>query len=297
MKRRDFLRVLLSSSFYLAARPLLAYAAAPPRDVGIARGANTELAVRKALELVGGIRRYVTPGSVVLIKPNMSFNSPPELKANTDPTVVRTLVHLCFEALAAKVLVCDRALTSPKLSYRTSGIEAAAREAGARVLYVNEVSDRLYPAVKVPDGVFLKETRINRHALEADVLINVPVAKHHSAAGLTLGMKNLMGLTGDNRSRWHWQLHEAISDFNSLLESHLTVIDATAIMVRNGPTGGRPEFLQRLDTIIAAGRVVQADSEACRLFGRSPEDLGYLRLAEARGLGRLSGYTLARAEI
>jgi uncharacterized protein (DUF362 family) len=297
MKRRDFLKVLLSSSLYLAARPLLAYTAAPPGDVGIARGKDSDQAVRKAIELIGGIRRFVSPGAVVLVKPNISFNSPPELKANTDPRIVRTLVHLCFEALAAKVYVCDRSLTSPKLSYRTSGIEAAAREAGARMLYVNEVSDKLYPLVRVPDGVFLKETRVNRFVLEADVLINVPVAKHHSAAGLSLGMKNLMGLTGDNRSRWHWQLHEAISDFNRVVTSDLTVIDATAIMLRNGPTGGRLEYLKPLDTVIASGRVVQADSEACRLFDLKPEDLGYLRLAEAKGLGRLSGYARAQAEI
>jgi uncharacterized protein (DUF362 family) len=297
MNRRDFLKVLLSSSFYLAARPLLSYTGVLPQDVGIARGKDIDPAVRKAVELIGGIRRFVAPGSVVLIKPNISFNSPPELKANTSPRVVRTLVHLCFEALAAKVYVCDRALTSPKLSYRTSGIEAAAREAGARMLYVNEVSDKLYPAIHVPGGFFLKETRVNRYVLEADVLINVPVAKQHSAAGLSLGMKNLMGLTGDNRSRWHWQLHEAILDFNSVVKSHLTVIDATAIMLRNGPTGGRLEYLQRLDTIIASGNVVQADSEACRLFGLSPVSLGYLRLAEEVGLGRLSGYTRAAVDL
>jgi uncharacterized protein (DUF362 family) len=297
VKRRDFLKVLLSSSFTLAARPLLSFAAEAPRDVGIARGTDSGMAVRKAIELVGGIRRFVAPGSVVLIKPNISFNSPPQLKANTDPRIVRTLIHLCFEALAAKVYVCDRALTSPKLSYRTSGIEAAAREAGAKILYVNEISNKLYPTIRVPDGVFLRETRVNRYVLEADVLINVPVAKQHSAAGLTLGMKNLMGLTGDNRSRWHWQLHEAISDFNRVVRSHLTVIDATAIMLRNGPTGGRLDYLRRLDTVIAAGRVIQADAEACGLFDVSPESIGYLRLGQAKGLGPFSGYTRAAVDI
>jgi uncharacterized protein (DUF362 family) len=119
----------------------------------------------------------------------------------------------------------------------------------------------------------------------------MPVAKTHSSAGLTIGMKNLMGITGDHRSKWHWELHEAISDINLGVKSHLTVVDATSIMVKNGPTGGRADYLKRLDTVIASPDVVSADAVASGLFGRDPSGIGYLALGQQKGIGRLEGFT------
>lgn len=294
MRRRDFLIALLSSSFYFSARRLFAQLNSPA-DVGVATGAAYERAVRKAIELVGGIERFVKPGDTVAIKPNMSFNSPPELKANTDPRIVGTVVQLCFEAGADRVQVFDRTLTSPKLSYRTSGIEAAARSAGAKVLYVNEPKN--YRQISIRGASVLEKTTVNRYVLDADVFINLPVAKSHSLAGLTLGMKNLMGITGDNRSRWHWDLGENLSDFNMAVRSHLTVIDGTNIMLQGGPTGGKASYLKRMDTVIAAANVVHADCEGAKLFGRSPDSLAYLRLAQKKGIGNLTGYSLVRERV
>jgi uncharacterized protein (DUF362 family) len=209
--------------------------------------------------------------------------------------VVRTVVHLCFEALASTVYLFDRTVSNPKLSYVNSGIQDAAREAGARVEFADAVNCRTYKSVGIPAGTHLKESTVFHRALESDVFINLPVAKHHSSAGLTLGVKNMMGVTGDNRSRWHWQLHDHISDFNLAAKSHLTVIDATSIMTRGGPTGGSLSYLERRDTIIASPSVLQADAEAARLFGVEPSSVGYLRLGQAKGIGSLSGYTVGRA--
>lgn len=294
MERRNFLKVLLTTSLYLAGYKLFPNSGSLIEEVGIVKGTDYARAVRRAIDLIGGIGRYVKTGNVVAIKPNMSFNSPPELKANTDPTVVGTVVRLCYEAGASRVYVFDRTLTSPKLSYRTSGIEAAAKKAGAKVPYVDKVSSKLYREVTVPGAEFLGSTLVNRYVLDADVFINIPVAKSHSLAGLTMGMKNLMGITGDRRSRWHWQLNTALVEINMAVKSHLTVIDATNIMVKNGPTGGSLSFLKRMDTIIASTNVVCADSEGARLFGRAPESLSYLKLAQDRGLGRLSGYKISK---
>lgn len=293
MKRRDFLKLLLGTAFYASTRSLFSLDL-DGFDVGVAADGDYERATRAAIDLVGGIRRYVRPGDVVVVKPNIAFNSAPEFRATTHPLVVRTVVHLCFEAQAARVILFDRTVSNPRLSYVNSGIEAAARDAGARVEHADEVNGKTYPTVGVPAGVHLKETTVNRRVLESDVLVNVPVAKHHSSAGLTLGMKNLLGTTGDNRSRWHWALHEAISDYSTVVRSHLTVIDATTIMVRGGPTGGSLSFLERRDTVIASANVAQADAEAAKLFGRGPDDLAYLRLAEAKGIGRLTGYSVGR---
>ena len=302
MTRREFLKALAGAAFYLTAGTLFtrrrvpsAYDAAADTtapEVARVRSKDYVRAVEEAVSSLGGMDRYVRPGDIVVVKPNIAWNSPPHLKANTDPVVVRTVVDLCFKAMAQKVYVFDRATSNPKLSYVTSGILDAAREAGAKVLYVNDVTKKLYPEISIKDAVFLKSTTVNRYILESDVLINVPVAKHHSSAGLTIGMKNLMGITGDNRSRWHWELHEAISDISLGVKSTLTVVDATNIMLRNGPTGGRKEYLRQLDTVIASGDVVSADAEAAKLFGRDPESIEHIFLASKKGIGKIKGYTV-----
>ena len=291
MKRRDFLKAAFGTGFYLAAHRMFPQTLEDNYDVGIAVGTDYEKATMEAIRLVGGIRTYVKPGDIVVVKPNIGFNSPPELKANTDPIIVRTVVHLCFQALASKVYVFDRSVNNPKLTYTTSGIADSAKASGAKLLYVNDVTKKLYPAVTIERAQFLKETTVNRYVLESDVLINVPVAKSHSSAGLTIGMKNLMGITGDVRSKWHWHLHEAISDINLGVRSHLTVVDATNIMYKNGPTGGSPNYLRRHDTVIASSNVVSADATTAGLFGKIPGTISYLALAQEKGVGDLKGFT------
>jgi uncharacterized protein (DUF362 family) len=291
MKRRDFLKAALSTALYFTVRKVFPDQINAPYEVGIVRGKDYERAVGEAVRLIGGINAFVKPGDVVVVKPNIAWNSPPELKATTDPAIVRTVVHLCFQALASKVYVFDRTCNNPKLTYVTSRIAEAAESAGAKVLYVNDVSEKLYKSVNVRGAKFLKDTSVNKLVLESDVFINVPVAKDHSSAGITIGMKNLMGITGDNRSRWHWQLHDAIADINMGVRSHLTLVDATNIMLRNGPTGGSSSYLKRTDTIVASSNVVSADAETTRLFDIDPAKIGYITRAARDGTGKIEGYS------
>ncbi len=295
MTRRRFLKLAMGAAACAAAAPRLIARGLDTWDVGVARDADYERAVRRAVELAGGIRSFVKRGDTVTVKPNIGWNSPPEHHACTHPVVVRTVIALCFEAGASRVYVFDRPVNNPELTYVTSGIAAAAREAGARVEQPGRIDESRYRKVKVTGGSYLKETLVAKRLLESDVMINVPVAKQHSSSGLTIGMKNLMGVTGDDRSRWHWQLHEAIADINLAVRSHLTVVDATWIMRSGGPTGGSSSFLERKDTVIASGNVVCADAEAAALFGVRPSAIAHLRLAEERGMGRLSGYSVGRA--
>jgi len=294
VNRRDFLKAALSTTIYFTIRKTFPDDLIKEYESGIAIGKNYEKAVIEAINLVGGIQKYVKPGDIVVVKPNIAWNSPPELKANTDPTIVRTIVHLCFQALASKVYVFDRTCNNPKLTYVNSGILEAAKSAGANVLYVNEVNKKLYKKITIKNASFIKETTVNRYILESDVFINVPVAKHHSSACLTIAMKNLMGITGDNRSKWHWNLHEAISDINLGIKPDLNVIDATNIMFKNGPTGGSKNYLKKLNTVIASPNVVYADSEASKLFGISPIQIGYIELAERKGIGKTKDYSLKK---
>ena len=297
MRRRDFLKVAFSSSLYFAARRVFPASLTTSADVGLAIGSDPEQATIRAIALVGGIRRFVSPGDIVVVKPNIGFNSPPSVRATTDPTIVRTVVHLCFQALASKVYVFDRSTTSTRLAYVTSGIAKAAEEAGAKVLNVDDVTDKLYKTLTVRDGYALKETLVNRYVLESDAFINLPVAKSHGSSLLTFGMKNLMGVSGDERGRWHWAMHESIADINRIVASKLTVIDAMTLMLRNGPTGGRAEDLKRTNTVIASANVLEADCEAARMFGYSPSDVGYLELGAKAGLGRISGYASEVARV
>ncbi len=292
MRRRDFIKILSSGILYFAAREIFPIGLSTRYEVSRIKSKNTERAVKKAIELVGGINRFVKPGDIVVVKPNIGWNTPPQLKADTDPIVVRTIVHLSFQALASKVYVFDRTCSNPRLAYRNSGIARAAEEAGAKVLYVNRVSSRLYKKIRIPEGRFLRESLINKYILESDVFIDVPVAKNHASAILTLGMKNLMGITGDNRQKWHWKLHEAISDINTAIKPNLTVIDATKIMLKNGPTGGSMAYLKETDIIIASSNVLSADSEATKLFGLRAENIPYMKLGAEKGVGKISGYTI-----
>lgn len=250
--------------------------------VFVARGTDPERMVFAALEAAGGIGSLVWPGAVVAVKPNIAWDRPPELGANTSPEVVAAVVRACLEAGAARVEVFDRTVNDPRLTYARSGVADAARDAGAQVFYVD---DRDFSDVEIPGGTAITRWPYYRRALQADVLINCPVPKHHSTSGLTMAMKNTMGILGGRRGELHRRIHEALVDMNRPGLTSLVVMDATRIMVEHGPDGGSPEFLRRKDEVIVTTDIVAADAYGATLFGRSPEDLPFIGLAAAAGLG------------
>ena len=93
-------------------------------------------------------------------------------------------------------------------------------------------------------------------------------------AKLTLGLKNVMGVIGGNRGEIHKDIGQRIADLNLVVRPKLTIIDATRILLRNGPTGGNLEDVKVLDTLIASADTVAADAYATTLFGMKPEDIG-----------------------
>ncbi len=239
--------------------------------------------VRKAVKALGGMGRFVKKGSKVLIKPNIAFARPPEVAANTNPEVVAELVRLCFEAGAKEVIVLDHTLAPARVSYEMSGIAKAVEAQGGRMVYVDQ---RDFVPIEVPKGKILSayDVRVLKQVLDADVFINVPVAKTHSSARLTLGMKNLMGVIQD-RGAWHrsGDLHQCIADFVTAVKPHLTIIDAINIMTSGGPGG--PGRLERKDTIIASTDIVAADAYATTLFGLTPKDVPHIIKAAELGVG------------
>ncbi|MCJ7508315.1 MAG: DUF362 domain-containing protein, partial [candidate division Zixibacteria bacterium] len=211
---------------------------------------------RKVMELLGGMKRFVSKGDIVVVKPNIGWDRTPEQGANTNPEVVAEIVKMCLEAGAKKVRVFDNSCNTAIRCYDRSGIMKAASRAGAEVSYMIEAG---FSKVNFPQGEALKSWEIYKPALEADLLINVPIAKHHDFAGLTLGMKNLMGVMGGNRGKIHWNLDNSLVDLANFIKPRLTILDATRILLRNGPQGGDPKDVRKLDTIIAGTEIATVD--------------------------------------
>lgn len=286
MKRRELLRRL---GFGLTAIGLGQVSVAQRRGterqpvVVVAEKDSPAELVRKAVKALGGMGRFVKKGNRVLIKPNIAFARPPEGAANTNPEVVAELVRLCFEAGAKEVIVLDYTLDPARVTYEMSGIAKAAEAQGARMVYV---SPQDFVPVEVQKGKILSahEVRVLKQVLDADVFINVPIAKTHSGARLTLGMKNLMGIIQD-RGAWHrsGDLHQCIADFVTAVKPHLTIVDAIRILASGGPKG--PGRVERKDTIIASTDIVAADAYATTLFGMKPEDVPHIIKAEELGVG------------
>ncbi len=284
MKRRDFLITTgMAGAGALVPRGMGALAeAATPADLAVAKGPDPARITRAAVEALGGMGRFVNKGELVIVKPNMAWDRTPEFASNSNPSVVAEVVKMCMEAGARRVRVFDRTVNDARRCYRQSGIMEAARAEGAEVVQMDQ---RRYKKVAIPGGIALKHWKFYSEVLEADALINVPVAKHHSLAGLTMGMKNWMGVIGGRRSLIHQKIDNSLVDLARVIKPRLTVLDAVRILVANGPQGGSLDDVKRMDTVIAGPDQVAVDSFGATLFGMKASDLGYLRVAAREGMG------------
>ena len=235
MDRRTFIK---SAGVATALAPVLirqAFAAKEPSLLAVADGSDYPAITRKAINAVGGIKRFVKAGDVVVVKPNMGWDRSVEQAANTHPLVVRAIVEECLSAGAKKVKVFDYTCNDARRCYVNSGIESALK--GMKRVECKQIEPERFKKVQL-NGKFLKEWEIYDEVLSANVFINVPVAKHHGLSKLTLGLKNIMGIMGGNRGFIHRNLDTALADVNSYVRSHLTIIDATRILTAHGPQGG-----------------------------------------------------------
>jgi uncharacterized protein (DUF362 family) len=253
-------------------------------DLVIVRGENPGDMARAAIETLGGIDKLVTPGDVVVVKPNMAWDRAPELATTTNPEVVAAVVGLCLKAGAKDVKVFDRTCNDPRASYDSSGIAKAAEEAGASVTHANK---RKFRSLPIPSGKSMTEWEIYEDAARADVLINIPIAKHHSTSRLTLGLKNMMGIVGGNRGDWHPDIHQRLADLATITAVDLTIVDAYRILVAHGPTGGNLEDVRQERLLVAGIDPVAVDSYSTTIFDLNPEEVGFVTQAAALGLGEM----------
>ena len=240
--------------------------------------------VRRAIAALGGMERFVPRDANVIIKPNIcvAYHTY-EYAATTNPWVVGALVKLCLEAGARSVRVMDNPFGgTAEEAYEVSGIAEQVQAAGGAMAIMSRMK---FTPTEIPAAVTLKQTAIYDDILKADVVIDVPIAKDHSLARLTLGMKNLMGTIKD-RGAIHGALGQNLADLAGYIRPKLTVVDAVRMLMANGPTGGSLDDVKQMNTIVASPDIVAADSYAATLFGLQPEDLAYITAGTAMGLGR-----------
>jgi uncharacterized protein (DUF362 family) len=248
----------------------------------VVQGGEPRALVQRALEDLGGIRRFVGRQDVVVIKPNIAWDRTPEQAANTNPEVVAEVVRQCWQAGAKRVIVTDVSCNEPRRCFQRSGIQAAAHAEGAEVILPDP---ELFREVDL-GGVVLKSWPVFTPFLEADKIINLPIAKHHVLTGATLGMKNWYGILGGERNRLHQQIHQSLCDLASFMLPTVTIMDCYRILLRNGPTGGNLEDVALKKTIVAGTDPVALDAWVAKAYWNlDPAKMPYLEMAAARGLG------------
>jgi uncharacterized protein (DUF362 family) len=236
---------------------------------------------RKAVEEMGGLKRFVRRGDTVWIKPNIAIHAVEKFAANTNPQVVATLCRLAMDAGAGKVKVGDSSAYGAGNAYPMSGIEAAVNEVGAEMVYLdpNRFEKRRIR------GEFLDEWPVYPDMVDADVLINVPILKHHALATITIGMKNLMGVAGGDRSLWHKQIDICLADITVFARARLHIMDAVRMLVRHGPKGGDMKDVKFGGLVAASTDVVALDSLGAEMLGFKPSSIKTLQAGVRRGLG------------
>lgn len=299
--RRDFIKAGLgAAAAAILPKGLLgqeAGAAAGPA-IGVARGDKGKL-VKAAVDLVGGIGRFVSQGDRVCIKPNISFAANVECGATTSVGIARQLVELCLEAGADKVIILDHTIADAALCVEKSGIQGAVVDP-KKVSLVTPDQERMFAEVGVPDGTELSTIKVAKAVLSADKLINLPTAKSHSATGVSLGIKGLMGLVWDRGFLHRKDLHRAIAELATVIKPDLTVVDATRALTSGGPGG--PGKTVQLNTVVAGTDVVAVDSYTVGLTqwynksftGRSVK---YIAAAAEMGLGEIDTAKMAVQEV
>ncbi len=294
MKRRDFLRKSVSAGLVAGAAYTVGgynnlFASVPGStipDLVAVRGAAPDAMFDKGIAALGGMTSFVAPGQTVVIKPNMAWDRAPEIGANTNPLLVKRIVEHCIKAGAKKVYVFDNTCHNWVKAYKNSGIEKAAKSAGAKIVPGN--TESYYHSVDLKGGKSLKTTKVHELILESDVFINVPILKHHSSTKMTGSLKNMMGAIWD-RKWWHSNnLNQCIADFGLFEKTpDLNIIDCYNVMLRNGPQGVSAADVTNMKAQILSTDMVAADAAASKMMKMEPEQIEYIPLASQLGIGRM----------
>ncbi len=305
--RRDFLLRVLKGGISVAAACSLSYwlydSIGPGRgleseesvtlpnfslpDLGsrmsVVTGADRIESFNLAIRALGGIEAFIKEGDRVLLKVNAAFATPPMLSATTNPQLLAGVARLCYQAGASSVVVTDNPINDPQSCFFLTGIDEAARSAGAQVLLPKE---SFFQPTTLPDATLIRNwpilwdpfTGINK-------LIGIAPVKDHHRSGASMTMKNWYGLLGGPRNIFHQDIHTIIKELAMMVRPTLVILDGTSTMMTNGPTGGSLTDLKQTNTMIVSTDQVAADALGATLLGKTAAELPYIAKAEAAGLG------------
>ena len=312
MKRREFIKLATISSMAALALPgcssnkssadvglppqrqPAAAATAPTGSSGnpamvVVNGAEPEELMERGLQAMGGIGRFVKSGQSVVIKPNFSVPRTPDQAATTNPLLVAALVKRCLGAGAKSVKVIDYPFTNSQMCLENSGIRRAAEAAGGRVFTINKLSTEFYTASNA-GGSVLQSIQYSKDVLEADVFISFPILKHHNGTGLTMGLKNMMGLVWDRGFFHRTDLHQTIAELAAFKRPNLVIMDAIRGITSHGPMG--PGTIREYNQLIFSVDPVAADAYGAELFGMKAAEVGYIGIAAGLGVGTVNWQSL-----
>jgi uncharacterized protein (DUF362 family) len=270
-------------------------------DMGIAKGKDYVKNTKKAVEIIGGMEKFVAENSRVAILANPQRNNPGVF---TKPEVLRGAIHMCKDA-GAKSIGCISWL--PQENWESTGLKKVVDEEDVQLLITNLRDESLFKSTKVPKGVSLKEARIMNSYFECDVFINIAISKEHSGNNYTGALKNLMGLSSPKTNgKFHkknWKtdkdsiahMEQCIADLNTIIKPDLCIIDATEIIITNGPFGPG-EILKPLK-VLAGTDPVALDTYCCQLWGLQPADIAAINKAYEHGLGEMDLKKLTIKEV
>ena len=295
MKRRDFLKrsagaglaagTVLSIGKYgelLASSPVVA-----KYDMVAIMGGNPDAMFDLGIQELGGMGAFVQKGQKVVVKPNMGWDVTPELAANTNPILVKRVIEHCLKAGAKEVYVFDHTIDNGVNCYKNSGIEKAAKSAGAKVVPAN--TENYYHEIEIPGGVRLKKAKVHELLLETDVFINIPILKDHNSTRMTCCLKNMMGVVWD-RGFWHSNnLNQCIADYALFQKKPaLNIIDCFNVMVKHGPQGVSKADVVQMKSQIITTDWVAGDTAASRMLGVETGKIEYISMAHKLGIGNMN---------
>ena len=267
-----------------------------PAGLVVVKGSDPSAMLRKGLEAWGGLEALDLAGKKVLIKVNAAFARPPEDATTTDPELLAEAVRLLWAAGAEKVTVFDHILQDlVDQTLEKNGIGPAARAAGAELAVYAVRKPGSARVVQIPGAVALPSAGILEEVFSTDVMMSMPKVKHHSGAGLSMAMKNFIGIT-QNMGNFHAvDLHLAIAEIYTVVRPSLVIADATSILLDNGPGG--PGTVAHPGQVVIGSDPVAVDSYCCSLFGLAPSSIGYLVHGERLGVGTTDFASLGLVEV
>ena len=284
LSRRTFVKAGVAGTALLAATPCVSTATAKEKtDVWVFKGPDNRALMEACMKTIFENGGFGPNAKKVALKVNAAWYRTPEQAANTHPDLVDVFLEKAIES-GVKVVMPEHPCHRAGKSFPASGIQDVADKHRVKMIDLKKAKKE-FVEVEIPNGITLKKEKVARDFIEADAVVNMPIAKHHGGGTLTMCMKNWMGAV-EGRKMWHAKgLHQCIADFSSFMKPTWAIIDATACMTSKGPQGPSPDMIYPHQLIVSKDQVA-ADTIAARLFHDDPLSVvNYLAIARDMGIG------------